>query len=62
MDPRNNPGCRLHRSLPNLNRIETARLDDVDQERIETARSLLQDVSLLFQPEHSGDAETQVES
>jgi hypothetical protein len=62
MDPRNTPGYRLYRSLTNLKRIETAGLDDADQERIEAARALLQDVSLLSQPEHSGDADTQVES
>jgi len=39
---------------------ETAGLDDADQERIEAARALLQDVSLLSQPEHSGDAWTQI--
>ena len=62
MDPRNTPGYRLHRSLTNLKRIKTAGLDDADQERIEAARTLLQDVSLLSQPEHSGDAGTQIES
>jgi len=60
MDPRNTPGYRLYRSLTNLKRIETAGLDDADQERIEAARALLQDVSLLSQPEHSGDAWTQI--
>jgi hypothetical protein len=30
MDPRNTPGYRLHRSLTNLKRIETAGLDDAD--------------------------------
>jgi len=62
MDPRNTPGYRLHRSLTNLKRIETAGLDDADQERIETARALLKDVNLLSQPQHSGDGDTQVES
>jgi hypothetical protein len=62
MDPGNTPGYRLHRSLTNLKRIETAGLDDADQERIEAARRLLQNVSLLTQPTHSGDADTQVES
>ena len=62
MDPRNTPGYRLHRSLTNLKRIETVGLDDADQERIEAARSLLQDVSLLTQPQHCGDVDTQVES
>ncbi|QKY22182.1 hypothetical protein B4589_017435 (plasmid) [Halolamina sp. CBA1230] len=62
MDPRNTPGYRLHRSLTNLKRIETAGLDDADQERIEAARTLLLNVSLLTQPTHSGDADTQLES
>jgi hypothetical protein len=62
MDPRSTPGYRLHRSLANLKRIETAGLDDADQERIEAARTLLQDVSLLTRPNHSGDGDTQVES
>jgi len=63
MDPRNTPGYRLHRSLTNLKRIETAGLDDADQERIEVARtSSFQNVSLLTQPQHSGDADTQVKS
>ncbi|MFC6616253.1 hypothetical protein ACFQAS_15205 [Halopenitus salinus] len=62
MDPRNTPGYRLHCSLTNLKRIETAGLDDADQERIEAARALLQDVSLLTQPQHSGDADTQIKS
>ncbi len=45
----------------NLKRIETeAGLDDADQERIEAARALLQDVSLLTQPQHSGDTDTQI--
>jgi hypothetical protein len=62
MDPRNTPGYRLHRSLTNLKRIETAGLDDADQERIEAARTLLQSVSLLSHPDHCGDADTQVKS
>ena len=62
MDPRNTPGYQLHRSLTNLKRIEKEGLDDADQERIEAARALLQDVSLLTQPQHSGDADTQIES
>ena len=62
MDPRNTPRYRLHRALTNLNRIDAARLDDTDRERIETARTLLQDVSLLSHPDHRRDADTQVES
>jgi hypothetical protein len=37
--PRNTPGYRLHRSLTNLKRIETAGLNDADQEQIEAARN-----------------------
>jgi hypothetical protein len=48
--------------LTNHKRTETAGLNNADQKRIEAARALLQDVSLLSQPEHSGDAETQIES
>ena len=62
MDPRDTPGYRLHRSLTNLKRIETAGLDDADQERIEAARTLLQNVSLLSHLDYSGDADTQIES
>ncbi|KDE58948.1 hypothetical protein EL22_01320 [Halostagnicola sp. A56] len=62
MDPRNTPGYRPHRSLTNLKRIEMAGLDNADQERIEAARALLQDVSLLSHPKHSGDADTQAVS
>ncbi|MBB6645729.1 hypothetical protein [Halobellus ruber] len=62
MDPRNTPGYRLHRSLTNLKRIEMAGLDDADQERIEAARTLLQNVSLLTQPQNNGDGDAQIES
>ncbi|MUW13452.1 hypothetical protein GJ633_01385 [Halorubrum sp. CBA1125] len=62
MDARNTPGYRPHRSLTDLNRIEAAGLDDADQERIEASRALLQDVSLLSHSQHTGDADTQIES
>ena len=42
---------RMHRVLTNLNRLDVDRLDDADQERVETARDLLEEVSLLTQPE-----------
>jgi len=48
--------------LTNHKRAETAGVNNADQKRIEAARALLQDVSLLSQPEHSGDAGTQIES
>jgi len=44
-------GYRMHRVLSNLSRLDVDRLDDADQERVETARGLLEDVSLLTQPE-----------
>jgi len=62
MDPRDTPGYRLHRALTNLNRIETTKLDDADRERIETARTALQDVSLLTHLDNSGVANSQFES
>jgi hypothetical protein len=51
----------MHRVLSNLRRIETAGLNDADQERIEAAKTLLQNVSLLTQPQHSGDGDAQIE-
>ncbi|MDZ5810818.1 hypothetical protein U4E84_05600 [Halorubrum sp. AD140] len=62
MNPDVEQGYRLHCVLSNLNWIETAGLDDADQERNEAARILLQNVSLLSHPQHSGDVDTQVES
>lgn len=47
-------GYRMHCVLSNLNRLHIDRLDDADQERIETARNLLEEVSHLTQP-GSGD-------
>ena len=43
-------GYRMHRILSNLNRLDVDRLDDADRERVETARDLLEEVSLLTQP------------
>jgi len=45
-------GYRMHCVLSNLSRLDVDRLDDADQERVETARGLLKDVSLLAQPEN----------
>jgi hypothetical protein len=61
MDPHNTPGYRLHRSLTNLKRTETTGFDDVEQERIETARTLLQKVSLLSQSEPLEEADSRAE-
>jgi len=40
-------GYRMHRRLSNLNRLNVDRLDDTNRERVETARNLLEAVSLL---------------
>lgn len=55
MDPEVERGYRMHRVLSNLNRLEIDRLDDADQDQIEKARALLEDVTLLTRPE-SGEA------
>ncbi len=44
----------MHCVLSNLNRPDVDWLDDADQERVETARNLLEEVSLLTRPD-SGD-------
>ncbi|APX00330.1 hypothetical protein CHINAEXTREME_21125 (plasmid) [Halobiforma lacisalsi AJ5] len=43
-------GYRMHRVLSNLNRLDVDRLDSADRERVETARDLLEKVSLLTWP------------
>ena len=40
-------GYRMHRILSNLNRLKVDRLNDADRERVETARNLPEEVSLL---------------
>lgn len=50
MDPQFKQGYRMHRVLRNLNRLDVDRLDDADRERVETARELLEEVSLLTRP------------
>ena len=47
MDQQFKQGYRMHCVLSNLNRLDVDRLDDEDQERVETARDLLEEVSLL---------------
>jgi hypothetical protein len=51
MDQQVEQGYRMHRVLSNLNRIDVDRLDDADRERVEIARHLLEEVSLLTMPE-----------
>ena len=51
MDQQFKQGYRMHCVLSNLNRLDIDRLDDTDQERVETARELLEEVSLLTRPD-----------
>ena len=55
-------GYRMHRVMSNLNRLDVDRLDDADQERIETARDLLEEVSLLTQPEGEDGTDIQTDA
>jgi len=55
-------GYRMHRVLSNLNRLDVDRLDDADQERVETARDLLEEVSLLTQPEDGDGTDVRADS
>jgi hypothetical protein len=50
MDQQFKQGYRMHCVLSNLNRLDVDRLDDADRERVETARDLLKEVSLLTRP------------
>ena len=52
----------MHRALSNLNRLDVDRLDDADQKRVETARNLLEEVSLLTRPDDGGGAGAQADS
>lgn len=61
MDPRDTPGYRLHRALSNLNDIDVDELDPADRERIDTAVTLLEQVSLLTRPAATEDASVHVE-
>ena len=47
MDPRDTPGCQLHRTLSNLTSIDGEQLEPADRGRIATATALLEQVSLL---------------
>ena len=55
-------GYRMHRVLSNLNRLDVDRLDDADQERVETARDLLEEVSLLTRPGNGAGADAHADS
>ena len=55
-------GYRMHRVLSNLNRLDVDRLDDADRERVETARDLLEEVSLLTRPSDGAGADAHADS
>ena len=62
MDQQFKQGYRMHCVLSNLNRLDVDRLDDKDQERVETARTLLEEVSLLTRPDDGEGTEVQADS
>lgn len=55
-------GYRMHCVLSNLNQFDIEQLDDADQERVETARNLLEEVSLLTQPDDGDGTEAHPDS
>jgi len=55
-------GYRMHRVLSNLSRLDVDRLDDADRERVETARDLLEEVSLLTRPGEGAGADAHADS
>ena len=59
MDPDVEQGYRLHCVLSNLNRLDIDKLDDADQERVETARSLLEEVNNLTRLDNGDETEAQ---
>jgi hypothetical protein len=62
MDPDIEQGYRMHRVLSNLNRLDVDRLDDADRARVETARDLLEEVSLLTRPGDGAGADAHADS
>lgn len=62
MDPRDTPGYRLHRALSNLNSIDIEKLDPADQEQIDAAMTLLEQMSLLTRPDATADGDAHGES
>jgi hypothetical protein len=53
---------RMHRILSNLNRLDVDRKDDADRERVETARDLPEEVSLLTGPGDGAEADAHEDS
>jgi hypothetical protein len=62
MDQQFKQGYRMHCVLSNLNRLDVDRLDDADQERVERARVLLEEVSLLTRPVDSDGADARTDT
>ena len=62
MDQQFKQGYRMHCVLGNLNHLDVDRLDDADQERVERARALLEEVSLLTRPDNSDGADARADS
>jgi len=62
MDQQFKHGYRVHCVLSNLNRLDVDQLDDADQERVKTARALLEEVSFLTRPGGGGGADAQPDS
>lgn len=62
MDQQFKQGYRMHCVLSNLNRLDIDQLDDTDQERVETARDLLEEVSLLTRPDDGDGADARADS
>ena len=62
MDQQLKQGYRMHCVLSNLNRLDIDQLDDADQERVETARDLLEEVSFLTRPVNSDGADARADS
>jgi hypothetical protein len=52
----------MHRVLSNLNRLNVDRLDDADRERVENARDLLEEVSLLTRSGDGAGADVHADS
>lgn len=62
MDQRDTPSYRLHRALSNLTSIDIEQLESADQERITTAVTRLEQVSLLTRPDATADGDVRGES
>ena len=62
MDQQFKQGYRMHRVLSNLNQLDVDRLDEADRERVENARDLLEEVSLLTRPGDGAGADTHADS